>query len=125
MPRVSRIGHRGAAGHAPENTLAAIETGVTLGADFVEIDVRRTADGVLVALHDASVKRTTDGRGRGDALSLRQVRAFKAGNGDRIAIHWEGEPVGDSRTITYSELKAQVCKAANALTDPARTLRED
>jgi glycerophosphoryl diester phosphodiesterase len=84
LPRVSRIGHRGAAGHAPENTLAAIETGVTLGADFVEIDVRRTADGVLVALHDASVKRTTDGRGRVDALSLRQVRAFKAGNGERI-----------------------------------------
>jgi glycerophosphoryl diester phosphodiesterase len=81
---VSRIGHRGAAGHAPENTLAAIETGVTLGADFVEIDVRRTADGVLVALHDASVKRTTDGRGRIEALTLQQVRALKAANGERI-----------------------------------------
>ena len=84
MPRVSRIGHRGASGHAPENTLTAIEIGVRLGVDFVEIDVRRTADGVLVALHDASVKRTTDGRGRVDALSLRQVRSFKAGNGDHI-----------------------------------------
>lgn len=84
MPRVLRIGHRGAAGHAPENTLAAIETGVRLGVDFVEIDVRRTADGALVALHDASVRRTTDGRGRVDALSLRQLRAFNAGNGERI-----------------------------------------
>ena len=84
MPRVSRIGHRGAAGHAPENTLAAIETGVRLGADFVEIDVRRTADGVLVALHDASVNRTTDGRGRVEALTLSQVRVFNAGNGGRI-----------------------------------------
>ena len=43
-------------------------------------------------------------------------RHVEAGNGDRVAIHWEGEPVGDSRTITYSELKAEVCKAANALT---------
>lgn len=84
MPEVSRIGHRGAAGHAPENTLAAIETGVKLGVDFVEIDVRRTADGVLVALHDASVRRTTDGRGRVEALTLPQVRVFKAGSGERI-----------------------------------------
>jgi glycerophosphoryl diester phosphodiesterase len=59
MPRVLRIGHRGAAGHAPENTLAAVRQGIELGVDFVEIDVRRTADGVLVALHDATVNRTT------------------------------------------------------------------
>jgi acetyl-CoA synthetase len=44
-------------------------------------------------------------------------RHVEAGNGDRVAIHWEGEPVGDSRTLTYSELLAEVCKAANALTD--------
>ncbi|KUI36798.1 acetate--CoA ligase [Mycobacterium sp. GA-2829] len=44
-------------------------------------------------------------------------RHVEAGNGDRVAIHWEGEPVGDSRTLTYAELKDEVCKAANALTD--------
>ena len=44
-------------------------------------------------------------------------RHVEAGNGDRIAIHWEGEPVGDSRSITYAELKDEVCQAANALTD--------
>ncbi|MDT5358615.1 MAG: acetyl-CoA synthetase [Mycobacterium sp.] len=44
-------------------------------------------------------------------------RHVEAGNGDRVAIHWEGEPVGDRRTLTYSELLAEVCKAANALTD--------
>ena len=43
-------------------------------------------------------------------------RHVEAGNGDRVAIHWEGEP-GDSRSLTYSELQAQVCKVANALTD--------
>ena len=45
-------------------------------------------------------------------------RHVEAGNGDRVAIHWEGEPVGDSRTLTYAELQAEVCKAANALTGP-------
>ncbi len=44
-------------------------------------------------------------------------RHVEAGNGDRVAIHWEGEPVGDSRSITYAELKDEVCRAANALTD--------
>jgi acetyl-CoA synthetase len=42
-------------------------------------------------------------------------RHVVAGNGDRVAIHWEGEPVGDSRTLTYSELLSEVCKAANTL----------
>ena len=44
-------------------------------------------------------------------------RHVEAGLGDRVAILWEGEPVGDSRTLTYSDLLAEVCKAANALTD--------
>jgi acetyl-CoA synthetase len=44
-------------------------------------------------------------------------RHVEAGNGDRVAIHWEGEPKDDSRDITYSELLSEVCKAANALTD--------
>ena len=44
-------------------------------------------------------------------------RHVDAGNGDRVAIRWEGEPKGDSREITYSELLAEVSKAANALTD--------
>ncbi|GFG54198.1 acetate--CoA ligase [Mycolicibacterium agri] len=44
-------------------------------------------------------------------------RHVEAGNGDRVAIHWEGEPVGDARTLTYSDLLAEVCRAANALTD--------
>ena len=44
-------------------------------------------------------------------------RHVEAGLGDQVAILWEGEPVGDSRTLTYAELLAEVCKAANALTD--------
>ena len=44
-------------------------------------------------------------------------RHVEAGNGDRVAIHWEGERVGENRTLTYSDLQAEVCKAANALSD--------
>ncbi|HEY6819849.1 MAG TPA: AMP-binding protein, partial [Mycobacterium sp.] len=44
-------------------------------------------------------------------------RHVEAGNGDRVAIHWEAERVGEGRTLTYSDLRTEVCKAANALTD--------
>ncbi len=44
-------------------------------------------------------------------------RHVEAGNGERVAIHWEGEPVGDSRSLTYSDLLSEVCRAANALSD--------
>ncbi|NJM38543.1 MAG: hypothetical protein HC845_12160 [Akkermansiaceae bacterium] len=57
------IGHRGACGHAPENTLASIERAIALGCALTEVDVRRTADGALVLLHDESVDRTTNRAG--------------------------------------------------------------
>ncbi len=44
-------------------------------------------------------------------------RHVEAGNGDRVAIHWEGEPLGDARDLTYAQLKDEVCRAANALTE--------
>jgi glycerophosphoryl diester phosphodiesterase len=57
------IGHRGAMGHAPENTRASFETGLRLGADAVECDVRSSKDGRLVVIHDDRLDRTTTGRG--------------------------------------------------------------
>lgn len=61
--RVLRIGHRGAAGHAPENTLASVELAIGFGVDVVEIDVHRSRDGQLMVIHDARVDRTTRGTG--------------------------------------------------------------
>ncbi|MFH9607965.1 glycerophosphodiester phosphodiesterase [Streptomyces sp. NPDC017448] len=54
------VAHRGASGYAPENTLAAVDAAEALGIDWVENDVHRTRDGVLVVLHDTGLKRTTD-----------------------------------------------------------------
>ncbi|MEV1047328.1 glycerophosphodiester phosphodiesterase family protein [Streptomyces sp. NPDC049916] len=54
------VAHRGASGYAPENTLAAVDAADALGIDWVENDVQRTHDGVLVVLHDTDLKRTTD-----------------------------------------------------------------
>ncbi|RBM08150.1 glycerophosphodiester phosphodiesterase family protein [Streptomyces sp. PT12] len=54
------VAHRGASGYAPENTLAAVDTAAETGTEWVETDVQRTADGVLVLMHDTTLERTTD-----------------------------------------------------------------
>lgn len=105
MRQVLRIGHRGAAGHAPENTLAAIQKGIVLGVDFVELDVRRTADDVLVALHDRTVNRTTNGKGRIDHLSLQDVKRLNAESGEGIPTLQEVLTVAAGRAGLILELK--------------------
>ena len=62
LPRFTVIGHRGARGHAPENTLLSIDTAIRLGADWVEFDVQHH-DGELWLMHDLTLDRTTNGRG--------------------------------------------------------------
>ena len=107
LRRMLKIGHRGAAGHAPENTLAAIRKGIALGVDFVEIDVRCTADGALVVLHDSTVNRTTNGKGPIGRLSFRDVKALDAGNGESIPTLQEALRVLAGRTGLMVELKVK------------------
>jgi len=82
--RILRIGHRGAAGHAPENTIAAIRSGVSLGVDFVELDVQRTRDGRLVVIHDERVDRTTNGTGLVSEMTWDELQLLDAGNGEGV-----------------------------------------
>ena len=85
------IGHRGAAGHAPENTLAGLRRAAALGVAWVEVDIRLTADGRLVLLHDPRLDRTTDGRGP----VIRRRAADLAGldAGSWFAPDYAGEPL--------------------------------
>jgi glycerophosphoryl diester phosphodiesterase len=82
--RARNFAHRGASGHAPENTLLAFHSAFELGADAIECDVQLSADGEPVILHDATLDRTTTGRGMVTALSLEALRRLDAGAGERI-----------------------------------------
>lgn len=73
------IGHRGAAGLAPENTLPAFAAGLAYGADVLHLDVQRTRDGTVVALHDGTVDRTTNGSGKVSEMTLEELRTLDAG----------------------------------------------
>jgi glycerophosphoryl diester phosphodiesterase len=73
------VAHRGASSTHPENTLPAFEAALALGAPAVELDVRLTADGHAVVMHDADVARTTDGHGQVHRMTLEEVRRLRAG----------------------------------------------
>ena len=82
---VLRIGHRGAAGHAPENTLLSLNKAMELGCDMTEIDVHICASGEVVVIHDDVVDRTTDGTGAVSELSLDELKSLDAGKGEKIS----------------------------------------
>jgi glycerophosphoryl diester phosphodiesterase len=107
------IAHRGASGHAPENTLAAYERAVQLGAGFIETDLHLTRDARFVAIHDAALERTTNGRGNVHDFTLAELRELDAGMwfdrefmGQRIPTLEEVLKFGkDHDVIFYLEVK--------------------
>lgn len=74
------IAHRGASGIAPENTLAAFRKAVELGAGFIETDLQLSRDAHLVALHDDTLERTTNGSGPVSSRTLEELRQLDAGS---------------------------------------------
>lgn len=78
------VGHRGAAGLEPENTVRGFRRAIELGVDWVECDVHLTRDGRLAVIHDESVDRTTDGHGPVSAFTLDELKRLDAGMGERI-----------------------------------------
>jgi glycerophosphoryl diester phosphodiesterase len=77
------IGHRGARALEPENTIRALKRGMEC-ADFVEIDVRLSSDGIPVVIHDETVDRTTNGRGPLSDFTVAQLKELDAGAGEKI-----------------------------------------
>ncbi len=78
------IGHRGAAASEPENTLRAFRYALDAGAAAVEMDVQMTKDGRLAVIHDETVDRTTNGRGRVQDFTLAELQRLDAGLGEHI-----------------------------------------
>lgn len=91
------IAHRGASGHAPENTIAAFERAVQLGAGFIETDIQLTRDGRFVAIHDDTLERTTNGHGAVHDYTLAELRKLDAGR-------WFDRPFDGLRIPTLEEV---------------------
>lgn len=95
--KVANVAHRGASGHAPENTIAAFDKAFEMKADYIEIDVQMTADGRLVAIHDTTLDRTTNGTGFVGDFTLEELRALDAGS-------WFGEQFAGEQIPTFEEI---------------------
>jgi len=94
------IAHRGASAYAPENTRAAFELAIAMGADMIETDVQLTSDGVLVLFHDMTVARTSDASGPVGDFSLDELRTLDIGS-------WYGPQFAHERILTLSEMLAE------------------
>jgi glycerophosphoryl diester phosphodiesterase len=94
---VLAIAHRGASGHAPENTFAAFRKALAMGAGFIETDLQLSRDARLVAIHDATVNRTTNGQGAVHDLTLAELRRLDAGS-------WFGSEFAGERIPTIEEI---------------------
>lgn len=106
------LAHRGASSAAPENTMAAFALAIDLGADGVELDVRRSREGQLVVIHDASVDRVTGASGEVASMSLEELRSLDAGArfnprfaGERIPTLREVLSLARGRLLVDIELK--------------------
>lgn len=88
--------HRGASGYAPENTLAAFEKAVELGADGVELDIQLTKDDEIVVIHDEKIDRTSDGEGWVKDYTLEELRGF---NYNRTKPEYEHADIPTMREV--------------------------
>jgi glycerophosphoryl diester phosphodiesterase len=95
------IAHRGASAAAPENTLAAFELAVDLGAEAVELDAKCTLDGEIVCFHDRTLQRTTGASGTLGSRSLDDLHRLDAGR-------WRGEKFRGEKIPTLSDVLAAV-----------------
>ena len=102
MPRktVWTIAHRGASGHAPENTMAAFRRAVELGAQFIETDLQITRDARVVVIHDPTLDRTTSGKGQVHLLTVDEIRTLDAG----AWFHRDGQSFAGERVPVLGEI---------------------
>jgi glycerophosphoryl diester phosphodiesterase len=85
------VGHRGAMGLAPENTIASLQKAVDHHVNLIEVDVHRTVDGELVVIHDNSLTRTTNGDGKIKEMTWAELSQLEAGS--HFSLEFAGEPI--------------------------------
>ncbi len=85
------LGHRGAMGHAPENTMVSFAKGLELGADMLELDIHVSRDGELMVMHDGEIARTTDGKGHIKDMTVAEIKKLDAGS--KFDARFRGERV--------------------------------
>jgi len=108
-----KIGHRGAPAHASENTIKSFRKALELGCEAIELDVHMCASGELVVIHDETLERTTNGKGKVAGFSLQELKKLDAGEGEKIPTLDEVIDAAASKARILIEIKNE--KAADAV----------
>ncbi|MDQ0482580.1 glycerophosphodiester phosphodiesterase [Guptibacillus hwajinpoensis] len=96
--KLANVAHRGASGHAPEHTIPSYKLGEEMKGDYIEIDLQMTKDGELIAMHDESVDRTTNGTGLVKDYTLEEIKQLDAGS-------WFNEKYPEKAKKSYEGLQ--------------------
>lgn len=118
MTKILNIGHRGAKGHTPENTLASFQKALDLGVDGIELDVHLSLDQKIVVIHDETLDRTTNGKGLVGALTLKTLQDFSIDDTHSIPTLAQVFDLVDRKCFVNVELKG------NATAQPVGDLIE-
>ncbi len=101
-----KIGHRGAKGSEPENTLISFQKAIDLQVDGIELDVHLSIDGEIIVIHDETIDRTTNGNGFVNALSLSELKVFRIKNEHQIPTLTEVFDLVNKNCFINIELKS-------------------
>ncbi|PKB17094.1 glycerophosphodiester phosphodiesterase family protein [Flavobacterium sp. 5] len=107
MSKILKIGHRGAKGYEPENTLVSFEKAIKMDADGIELDVHLSLDGHLIVIHDETIDRTTNGKGIVNHLTLDELKSFRINEKFEIPTLDEVLNLVNQKCFVNIELKNQ------------------
>lgn len=104
-----KLGHRGACGYAPENTLASVRKALELGVHGFEFDIQLSKDGEPMVIHDDTLDRTTNGKGFVHDFTAAELQMLDAGSGEKVPTLRNIFDLVDKRCRLFIELKAEHC----------------
>ena len=107
MNSILKIGHRGAKGHKPENTLISFQKAIDLKVDGIELDVHLSSDGEIIVIHDDTIDRTTNGKGFVNKLSLPELKVYRIGNEHEIPTLAEVLNLVNHQCLVNIEIKGK------------------
>jgi glycerophosphoryl diester phosphodiesterase len=107
MKKILKMGHRGAKGYEPENTLISFQKAIDLGADGIELDVHLSHDGAIMVIHDETIDRTTNGKGFVNKFSFQELKSFRIQKEQQIPELSEVFDLVNQRCFMNVELKGK------------------
>ncbi|MBC7846739.1 MAG: glycerophosphodiester phosphodiesterase [Flavobacterium sp.] len=107
MNPILKIGHRGAKGHKPENTLISFQKAIDLKVDGIELDVHLSSDGEIIVIHDETIDRTTKGKGFVNKLSLPELKVCRIENEHEIPTLTEVFDLINQQCLVNIEIKGK------------------